>query len=1193
MKKAKLFMMLALLVMGVSNLFAQNVTIKATNGSLIASMAKPGEEDLGYKSGGNATWQHEQLSMVLTTSDHTDITDNGQLDNPANNIYAADGKIQICKGDGQGYVSLSLPKGFRFTKYEITFSKPGQLTKGEGQGNTVTFNSINRSSTFGETVSPSGRYVTQATVQRGGASATITRTEMNEGEMSNVLYFRLGPESNGLDLITLESAEFWFTSEENYSPVVPTGDFTNMSAVDIPFSTSKVDYGRIQQTTYFNNSRISYTSANVKDIDAYFTLYEDSSVTDGTNFDGTSGKVVEYKDGTISSAGNYFKLGKKDAEQVYFIETPTYVQLPSNSDVKNPVGYRIVEAKFDYGTQAGSDRTFYIMYEEGDFFGDTYYLYTNGSSVSWETSRNRRTVWTMDEDGYIKSNSGLYLVFNQAYAGIQSTKPAESERYAIGENGIYQIGWPDYYIRFYREWNGWNSSTYALVSKDRGYNATYREITPQVDGISNYKLKIYDKEGKNPHEITVTGTGSYTLKNLNNDAVKFGVEGIGLVKATLTLQALDPFLDHMKVVCNDKDVDAIKLKQDFTASDFSVSGGEFFFHVPVRTKNVYITFEDLVSKYFDETYDGGKATSTSRINFVQSEHNQAFGTWESRKNNIYSNKAEAAADKSTVKERLKVGVVGTKKFKFNNADEVGASGGTLTEYPFTFDKYAATPNNGNFGTLEFDVTDEDQVDTCYVFTTDETRYNIAPTDAVQHRAYAFYEMIVHVQSATYEPKVKFTEIYNKTFYTDDNGNVQTHPMYAVEVTAPVEEGSNEQGYAATDIIFQKIDSVLTKSHTDDFGNAVPEGTTAKQILNLDFSKLAGVYEITSETHQSMDDYSKTNAKNCLVFLPKGASAPNDNVAYMNENGKTFTAANNIVITDKQPFYSLYEIGMRKENKVSYTRLITLDKYGKPQNASMILPFVITLNEGTHTNTNNTSFTLHTMQATNSLNHMDGVNYGYYPAVTDVTITEANKPYLVRLTPESSNDDKVFVVEQTGSTIYPTTGLNKDYTINGATTSGTLKDGEAQGSYDFYNKGTYAGIEVPKAQAIFYFAKNQFVSSANLSDGYATAKVLPFRAFYATKASKNNAKLMRFDIIFDENDDLGGTNGISDIQRDADLAVIPGKGAITLMAKANKEVKIHAVNGQTVDKCSLNAGETRTVSVPAGVYVINGVKMVVK
>ena len=88
-------------------------------------------------------------------------------------------------------------------------------------------------------------------------------------------------------------------------------------------------------------------------------------------------------------------------------------------------------------------------------------------------------------------------------------------------------------------------------------------------------------------------------------------------------------------------------------------------------------------------------------------------------------------------------------------------------------------------------------------------------------------------------------------------------------------------------------------------------------------------------------------------------------------------------------------------------------------------------------------------------------------------------------------------------------------------------------------------------------------------------------------------MTRFSIVFGENENDNNTTGISKVQRDADMAVIPGDGCITIMAKTDKDVTIHAVNGQTINKCSLRAGDSRTVSLPAGVYVINGVKMIVK
>ena len=153
-------------------------------------------------------------------------------------------------------------------------------------------------------------------------------------------------------------------------------------------------------------------------------------------------------------------------------------------------------------------------------------------------------------------------------------------------------------------------------------------------------------------------------------------------------------------------------------------------------------------------------------------------------------------------------------------------------------------------------------------------------------------------------------------------------------------------------------------------------------------------------------------------------------------------------------------------------------------------------------------------------------------------------------------------------------------------------------YNFTPTGTFRGYTFENAgnastkEQIFYFAKNSFYTSKTLRANEPML-VQPFRSYFDYTVNGTNSKLSRFFISFDDSDEFGGTNGINEIERDVDLAVIPGKGVITLVARADKDVTIHAVNGQTIDKCNLNAGESRTVAVPAGVYVINGVKMVVK
>ncbi len=1153
------------------SLQAQNVTIRANNGSTIAAVKNGGATDTFFGLGGFATWQHEQLSMVLTVSDGTSLTPNGQLDNPANNLFANGTYMQIAKGRVTNantcYATLSLPSGYRFTGYTIKFTKPRNAQNSEFN----TGNNGTQPSTFGETNSTFATYTTQATINIGGAAQTITRTEMAEGDMGNVLYFKLQNPSSSRALIQLESAEFFFTSEENYSPVTPAGTIASpVSAVDVPFSTSKVDFGNITRRTYNGSTRVSYSSANVTDLEANFLLYEAESIKDGSDIDGISGKVVDYKAGTISSSGGYFKLGKENAEQVYYIETPTYVTLSNGT--KNPVGYRIVGAEFEYTKSAAQDGDiFYITYTNN---GTTYYLNTEGRFTTTPV------IWEIDSDGYISSN-GLYLYWNNGYAATQSTKPGSGERFTIASNGrIYQTEYTSYYVRCYLQ----NGTYYGLITNNNNGSYAIAEDVPATN-VNDFVLKIYDKSGANPQSISVTGTGKTSITGLNNDAVKFGVQGIGLVRATLTLQALDPYLDQMQVVCQDQVQTAVRMTQSFTASDFSVSGGKFYFYLPADCEghNVVITYEDLKSKYFDETYTGGSASHTSRLNFVKSLHYNAFGE---SNNNVYTNRNEAA---NAQLERLKVGTVGTKKFKFNNADEVGTSGGTLTEYPFSLEKYAASPNSGSFTNMQFTVSSADQHLVRYVFTTDETRYNIAPTTATQHRAYAFYEMEVHVQSGLYEPEVQFVKLYENALH----GKGQKDDFYGAVITAY--DGNGKPGYSSTQEIFKIINEAIASS------SVTVKPTGPDKLLYLDFSQLAGVYEITTDEHQSMEDYANTNAKNCLIFIPKGQSAPNNNVAYQMESGG-FRAANNIVITDKEPFYSPYDIQIDGANMAYYERLVSKDSYGKVQNATLIMPFQLTIENGKHTNTDGTYFTLHKMQENQSIELLGDKPYAYFPTeLADVTVTTPHTPYLVNLeeSQNSTKDGVSFIVSQKGTLIKATTAANSDndykYYYVGENSTGTVASGGTYegGSYSFTNQGTYAGQEIDKTKGVFYFARNRFVNSAELASSIETVKIYPFRSYYVVGDGTAPTRFSTMDIIFGKNE-----NNVEDAIRDLkeknmDMSVRAGRGTITIAATSDNDVHIIGINGVSRHNFNVNAGETRTVNVPAGIYLVNGVKILVK
>lgn len=1161
---------------------AQNVTIKATNGSTIAAIKDGGTTDSFFGAGGFATWQHEQLSMVLTTSDGTVLTPNGQLDNPANNLFTSGNYMQIGKGQADGantcYVSLSLPKGYRFTGYTIKFSKSTE-TKGSGNG-AISFDS-NVTGRFGETGSDFGTYTTSAEVTNSSGSKEITRTEMTEGEMSNVLYFKLMNTTNSNNnrrvLITLEYAEFKFTAEEDYTPVTPVGEITSpVSAVDIPFSTSKVDYGRIQNRTYQINgrtyTRMSYASADVKDLTANLTLFEAESTKDGTGIDGTSGKVVDYKAGTISTQDDYFKLGRENSEQVYYIESPTYVELSDATNTKNPIGYRIVGAEIVYKTP-GAETDYYITYTSGS---TTYYLGTNG-----QFSTNK-TKWETDNNGRVHSGN-TYLGYTSRVSGFSRTYTFDTYT-GVPQNSLYV----DSSNRIYGEFSGY-FDTYTVYLYHNGNNAAVSTSTsnlaawtPETETPSGegFTLNVYDKNGENPVAYT-NGNGTVKLSGLNNDAIKIGVQGIGLVRATLTMQALDPYLDRMSVVCLDNDAELqtpISMSQTFTASDFSVSGGEFYFYLPsdCAGHQVGITFEDLYSKYFDDSYTGGSTTHTSRINFVKSAHYNAFGT---SSNNIYTNTSEAS---NAQLERLKVGTVGSAAFRFNNADVVGSSGGTLTEYPFSLGNYT-----GSFDPMQFTVSSTDQHQTKYVFTTDETRYNIAPTTASQHRAYAYYQMIVHVQTQTYEPEVEFIKVYDHSI----NSAAEDKAYYGAKVTAYDGNTPPKPGYASTTEIYNKINAAITRG-TDDKGNSCSDLKDISQLLYIDMSEMAGIYQMTDEAGETLDDLTGVGEKNCIAFIPAGTSSSSVNVAYKT-GGSAFQAAHNIVLTDKLPFYSPYDIQVAGANMVEYKRTLT-PAYGTDiSTATVVLPFNINVTDGLHENNDGSgSFEVYQLDATNCLSTEEDLNHNvdymkssaHFVKVSGTT-TEANKPYMIKVAAPSGEDKIPFIARINGATIKKT-----PTSLTGETGTGTI----SKANYTFTSNGTFSGATLKQKDTpnIFYFAKNALYNIQSLQANL-DLYVLPFRAYYSyTSGSPAKANLL--EIVFGANENpFADATGISSAESQPDLAVTTGHGTITIASKENNTVVISALNGMQAGRVVLKAGETKTVNVPAGLYVVNGVKVIVK
>ena len=1005
----------------------------------------------------------------------------------------------------------------------------------------------------------------------------------------------------------LDKMELYFTAENNTQAVIPsTATGTGRSAIDIPFTTGKVDYDELTNRTD-GVTRISY-DGTIRDMNANMILYEDGSVRrddEDNGFDGTVGKMLDYHSGSISVAGDYFQLDPSnhhfltdDGEAIYYIESPIWAENTAAgvNAHKNPIGYRIVSAKFTCAPGTGGvylPATFKIQYESeghGPNEDGTYGLNTYSGTYNWNPSYH--TVWRIDQEGYIYGyvsydGSIRYLAVNGNNISMVTTKPSEANgTFEITtDNQIRLISDPTKYIGWRETVNGTyvddnekindNVTRYFEIAADEAHRSTYHQVTAASESSSAaYTLKIYGPDGTTVAK-TIDGSkgGTETVYGYNNDAIKIGVTGgTALITAEITMQALDPYIDRLRIVCEEQGGNGGKVSQQFNATDFSVKGGPFTFYVPTSfTGDAKFTFEDLYSKYGDETYyNETSSTNHARYFFVGSTYGDSYA-------NVYDRyNKNRGADYTT---KIACKKPGDKAYTFNNAATAATTNGSyFEEYPFSKALYASKVS-GSFTDFIIPSTSTASK-TAYLFTCDETRYNIAPTTATQHVYYAFYKMDIKMSRKNYDPQFTWVPVYDHTCYNNGTSSaVIDKPQYGLKLgtTQAGDEGAT-YGYLTVSQVKTAIQNACKPENT----TGAPE--SIEQILYIDGSELQSLVEDKQNNQEmTLDKLREGLGDNALVYLPKGTTSEYSNIAYMTPTG-TFRGADDFELIDMRPFYAPYDITIDQEKTITYKRSITVPKNGKVTSATIIMPFEIDLKDA--------PFTLHKMQAQNCLNGTE--DEVYFPVVsgdTKVTKAEANTPYMLKVTNPGSDDKYSFVLTQAGTTIKATpTNMVKTgdlkYTFEGETGNGA-KDGKA---IQFVNHGTYAGKQLAYDGYYFYFSKNMFLRSNDYTYK-GTIKMAPFRTFYSATGD-GRAKLAAFDIIFDEG--MGDTpDGINSLTRNADLMVTAGKGTITMASTIDQDVRVNSLNGMLINNACLQSGEMRTINVPSGIYVVNGVKIIVK
>ena len=925
------------------------------------------------------------------------------------------------------------------------------------------------------------------------------------------------------------------------------------------------------------------------DLTAKNWLYQEDAVSGGKLPETAgSGKIQVLQNGNQL----YYALGNG----TYYIETPTETKNQNGKSI--PLGYRITGAKINahYGTAAGSSivsfdsKTGTISYTTSGLWGTTnYYLQTDG------TWGNSPVQWTHTKTGKLQSGN-YYLTVQKytsngrtSYIANGTTNKDEASAFTISNN---QVKYGDLYLSRY-------SNDRARFYSDNDYAATWTANTGSVTNPaytpSDFTLSLYGTNGKDIQEMAKVSNNDKDLTlevdGLNNDAVKFTISGLkegtkALITYNLTMEQLNPFINTLDIVCHSKKMDGQTITQQFTSNDFQVAGGAFHFYVPTafadESNKCTFTFENLTSKYMDSTYGHG-TNGNGRNYFVKSEYYNTFGDGEQ-----YKAKGDEKA--ST---KVSTSWCADQPFKYNNAhelanDNVSATAATLEEYPYSEARYTASDGSGTITGKQGTFTDNielavsDPAKDCYLTTGDETRYNIAPTTAMEHRYYAFYLMEIDLDVKEYDAYCRMTKLYDATCYEGD----KEKPMYGGTFEA------YEKGYAGkTGHQIPSNQAFLSVSMMVDALKAAEKqyDFTADQVLYLDYTNL---YSVLVESKENMAEMKAKLNPNCLIFFPQRTVYNEDNYVSKTQSGD-YRACKNIIITDKQPFYSPYKITVPAENYAAYSRKVTNPMNGKATLATLVLPFSIELSNSVHRN-DNSSFTLYQMKSDNCLSADsetggEATNYwgkAYFVPVS-ISTSVPNTPYMVKVEPQPSDEgDTSFEILQYGSDIYATPNdMQEDYTFVGETAKGTI----GNSPYTFTNYGSYSGKKLAKNTGWFYFAQNKFYNSKNLSKKYDNVYVYPFRAYFSYTNGGSAKDMDGFEVSFDEPTSIGFTPTVSD----NGLNIKGGHGRLTLYASSETPVSIASATGVLVWRATVEPNQPQTVTLPSGLYIVNGKKVIIR
>ncbi len=1088
--------------------------------------------------------RHDIAHVQIISSNWTTLSDNesGAFKTNANNVLFSNSLVKVTNYAKEKYVGTYLavvaPKGYRFTKYEW-----------EIDGSTA---SESMSNAYIEQYSYNGTSTTSVykySLQNNTDGETFTST-LSDG--SNVLYFYLNTGQSDASSATaksffFKSIKFTYVIDKPFDGPLPATDLSNN------VHTGLLDLGTFSKNSY-----------------GYNTFAEDRAATDTqeAKFYDESGTITPT---AVTVSNNQYYVTAKNG--TYYVEAPAKFRI-----VGATLNFLKSDANSTTYTQVSSitSGSTYLISD-----GNGHYLNNNNGTIETGTDAATATLWTISKsnNSYTIKNGSYNLSHNHNNDNLSLSTSSASWSWSSSNGFNYSTtgGYKNTYYLTYS--NGWTLSSSSSSTKSQLQTKTTTSYTGD-----DFTATVYGTDGNTAVQtVSVSDDAtsqSVTLNDLNNDAVKFAISDLSgsnnaLYNVTLKLMPLNPELQNLSV--------ATKLKESEATGASAYSPENYTFdNITVVVPSNEASEDHTL--YFKEAYnenraawytDGTLANSTKNTAGYSNYFlvNSAADNGGNDNVSLNFSKTGYPADRTTATQ------AGTVKLLATNIEKVDA--GTAT----TLQDNAFTKTEASY--RDATVTPDGDSKTYYIYTADVPTYTLL-TSGTKHIDYRYYTLTVQCKSVKEKAVAKVYGIYKSTLKSRNNKNTgiladgnkaetggKAHTFYGVKVTSEAETtGQQALGYlTSAQVVAAVKEAVKTFSGAD----------TLRRMLFLDMSSLTSV-----DNDAFTEDFNNSTADNCLYFMQPNFHR-SDVTNCIAKDGETFKAVSDIKIYDQQPFFSPYDFTTDTHSAI-YDREGTSNKdtevKDKVTKMAVMLPFDVQLDGNGHMKSANDitdeAITYYNLTNTGKVDHVSASNphpeitFGFAKEAVTTGKAEANKPYYV----ETSDDTKGFSYKVMNAAFKATYKESGNYKGNYADSTNVMSD-------KFTAVGTFSGQQITKDNTKWYFSKDLFWKSGALvtSDHF---NVRPFRAYFnLTGSSNTEAKAVAVDA-----NDLTPT-GISDVTTGSSLEVSAHHGAITLKAQGDTRYAVYTVAGQLVANGQLAAGETQTVNVKQGVYLVNDKKTVVK